>query len=163
MTGRRDGPGPGSDTEWLRRAVDLSRRCPPSPTAFSVGAILVAADGRELARGYSRQDGGRVHAEEAALRSLGQPRPGLRDATLYTSLEPCTRRASSPSPCTRLVLEAGIGRVVVAWREPPLFVADCTGVETLRAAGVEVVCRDELAEAARAVNRHLLPSGPAGG
>jgi diaminohydroxyphosphoribosylaminopyrimidine deaminase/5-amino-6-(5-phosphoribosylamino)uracil reductase len=51
----------------------------------------------------------------------------------------------------------------VAWREPPLFVADCTGVETLRTAGVEVVCRDELAAAARAVNRHLLPSGTAGG
>ncbi|MGW5336001.1 dCMP deaminase [Streptomyces bauhiniae] len=144
---------------WLRRAVDLSRRCPPSPGAFCVGAFLVAADGREMARGHSRQDGSRVHAEEAALRALGHPPPSLRGATLYTSLEPCTRRASSPSPCARLVLEAGIGRVVVAWREPPLFVADCTGVETLRAAGVEVVCHDELAAEARAVNRHLLGSG----
>jgi diaminohydroxyphosphoribosylaminopyrimidine deaminase/5-amino-6-(5-phosphoribosylamino)uracil reductase len=139
--------------------VDLSRRCPPSPTAYSVGAVLVGADGRELSRGYSRQDGSRVHAEQAALRSLGRPRPALRGATLYTSLEPCTRRASSPSPCARLVLAAGIGRVVVAWREPPLFVADCTGVETLRAAGVEVVCRDELAAEARSVNRHLLSPG----
>ncbi|MFD5077748.1 dCMP deaminase [Streptomyces sp. NPDC058371] len=157
MTAR--GEGPGTDLEWLRRAVDLSRHCPPSPTAYSVGAVLVGADGRELSRGYSRQDGSRVHAEQAALRSLGPPRPSLRGATLYTSLEPCTRRASSPSPCARLVLAAGVGRVVVAWREPPLFVADCTGVETLRAAGVEVVCRDELAAAARSVNRHLLSPG----
>ena len=30
------------DLHWLRQAIELSRRCPPSPTAFSVGALIPA-------------------------------------------------------------------------------------------------------------------------
>lgn len=45
---------------------------------------------------------------------------------------------------------------MIAWREPDLFVTGCEGVDRLRAAGVEVVELPELAEQARAVNRHLL-------
>lgn len=45
--------------------------------------------------------------------------------------------------------------MVVAWREPNLFVADCQGVEMLEQAGVTVVEIPELGEAARAVNNHL--------
>ena len=40
--------GPGADHQWLAEAIELSRRCPPSASAFSVGAILVAADGAVL-------------------------------------------------------------------------------------------------------------------
>jgi len=43
------------------------------------------------------------------------------------------------SICTQLILDAGIQRVVIAAREPALFVADPQGYELLIAAGVEVV------------------------
>jgi pyrimidine deaminase RibD-like protein len=52
-------------------------------------------------------------------------------------------------------VDAGIGRVVLAWREPPLF-APGGGADWLRGHGVMVVELPELADAARAVNAHLL-------
>lgn len=140
------------DHRLLRRAVALAGRCPPSAT-FRVGALVVAADGTTLAEGWSGRRDARDHAEESALAELaGDPR--LAGATIYTSLEPCSTRASRPASCTRLILEAGVPRVVYAWREPSLFV-DCQGDELLRAAGREVVEVPELARLVRAANTHL--------
>ncbi|GHG60161.1 hypothetical protein GCM10018779_27250 [Streptomyces griseocarneus] len=147
---RREG-----DRAWLELAIEVARDCPPSSTAYSVGAVIVAADGTELARGHSREDHPLSHAEEAALAKLSPDDPRLAGATLYSSLEPCSVRSSRPRACAHLVLGTGIPRVVLAWREPSLFVADCTGVELLEQAGVEVVEIPELADAARAVNAHL--------
>lgn len=150
------GPGtPGTDRDLLEAAIALSRRSPPSDTAFSVGALVVDAAGTVLAQGWSRPRGPHDHAEETALAALG---PGWRAApgtTVYSSLEPCSRRASRPRTCTELILAAGIARVVFAWREPSIFV-DGRGAELLRAAGVEVAELPELAPAVREVNRHLL-------
>jgi diaminohydroxyphosphoribosylaminopyrimidine deaminase/5-amino-6-(5-phosphoribosylamino)uracil reductase len=148
-------PGePQADLHWLREAIELSRRCPPSSRAFSVGAILVAGDGQVIATGYSRERDPKDHAEEVALdRAAGDLR--LAGATLYSSLEPCLTRASRLRSCAELTLEAGIRRVVIAWLEPPLFVAG-GGAGALRSGGVTVVEIPWLAEAARAVNAHLL-------
>jgi diaminohydroxyphosphoribosylaminopyrimidine deaminase/5-amino-6-(5-phosphoribosylamino)uracil reductase len=44
--------------------------------------------------------------------------------------------------------------VVIAWREPDIFVT-CEGVALLTAAGVSVVELPEFAAQARAVNGHL--------
>jgi diaminohydroxyphosphoribosylaminopyrimidine deaminase/5-amino-6-(5-phosphoribosylamino)uracil reductase len=104
-----------------------------------------------LADGWSRRSDPKEHAEEAALATLDTVPAG---ATVYSSLEPCTVRASRPRTCTQLIIAAGIARVVFAWREPSLFV-ECDGAERLRAAGVEVVELGELADAAREPNRHL--------
>jgi diaminohydroxyphosphoribosylaminopyrimidine deaminase/5-amino-6-(5-phosphoribosylamino)uracil reductase len=143
-----------SDLRWLRQAVELSRRCPPSGTAFSVGAVLVTASG-EIATGYSRERGPKDHAEEVALAKAAERGLNVRGGTLYSSLEPCAERASRPVPCARLIAAAGIARVVIAWLEPPLF-ARGGGAAWLRAHGVPVGERTELAAAARSVNAHLL-------
>ncbi|MGH3648534.1 MAG: deaminase [Micromonosporaceae bacterium] len=143
------------DHRWMKLAIELSRRCPPVETAYSVGAVIVDADGQEIARGYSRETDPKVHAEEAALEKVDPGDPRLASATLYSTLEPCSQRASRPRSCAQLILDAGIPRVVIAWREPSLFVADCEGVELLSAAGVTVTELAELADAARAVNVHL--------
>ncbi|MDT3445500.1 MULTISPECIES: dCMP deaminase [unclassified Pseudofrankia] len=145
-----------ADGRWLAHAVELGRRCPPSTTAFSVGAVIVGVDGETvLAEGWSRATDPRDHAEEAALRVFSARDPRLAGATIYSSLEPCSARASRPRTCTELILAAGIGRVVFAWREPALFV-DCQGAELLAAAGVTVVERPDLAAGVRAANAHLL-------
>lgn len=144
------------DRVWMLRAIALSRRCPPSDTAFSVGAVVVGADGAELASGFSRENDPAEHAEEAALAKLAPDDPRLPGATLYSTLEPCSRRASRPVPCARLVLDSGVRRVVIAWREPSLLVEDCVGVELLTGGGVTVVELPGLAEEAREANAHLL-------
>lgn len=142
------------DRHWLAVAVELSRNCPPSETAFAVGAVVVDARGEPIATGYSRETDDRVHAEEAALAKLDPADPRLAGATIYSSLEPCSRRASRPRTCTRLILDAGIPRVVFALREPPTFV-DGQGAELLAEAGRTVVERPDLGDAVRAVNRTL--------
>jgi 5-amino-6-(5-phosphoribosylamino)uracil reductase len=153
------GPG-GPDHRFLRWAVELARLCPPSPTAFSVGAVIVAEDGEVLATGFSREQEDHDHAEEVALRKLG-PDPRLRHATIYSSLVPCGARASRPLTCVQHIVAAGIPRVVFAWREPRLF-TDGEGAEQLRAAGVAVTEVSGLAARARAVNAHLLSRSPPG-
>jgi diaminohydroxyphosphoribosylaminopyrimidine deaminase/5-amino-6-(5-phosphoribosylamino)uracil reductase len=143
----------------MLEAISLAWRCPPSDTAYSVGAIIVAADGIPLAGGYSRESDPHVHAEEAALAKLGpgasQDPSRLAGATIYSTLEPCSVRRSRPRSCTQLILASGIGRVVLAWREPSLFVADCQGYELLRQAGLYVVELPGFAERAQAPNQHL--------
>ena len=138
---------------WLARAVALAGQCPPSATAFSVGAVVVAAGGALLATGFSRETGPADHAEEAALAKLAGAVPA--GATLYSSLEPCAARASRPRPCAELIITAGLRRVVIAWREPPLFVPG-GGAALLEAAGVAVTEIPALAAAARVPNAHLL-------
>jgi pyrimidine deaminase RibD-like protein len=147
-----------ADRRWLQAAVDLSRRCPVTRSAYAVGAIIVGPDGSELARGYSRETDEQVHAEESALTKLDQEGLDLSGATIYSSLEPCSARRSRPRTCTELILAAGIRRVVLALREPPVFV-DCHGVELLGQAGVEVIELPELAGQVRAINAHVLGTG----
>jgi len=151
------GSGPeasAADRGWLARAIGLSRCCPPSRTAYAVGAVIVAADGAVLATGYSREASPHDHAEEAALAKLG-PAAGLAGATLYSSLEPCRFRASRPRPCAELIIEAGLRRVVIAWLEPPVLAAG-GGAAMLCEAGVTVVEIPGLAAEARAVNAATL-------
>jgi riboflavin biosynthesis pyrimidine reductase/pyrimidine deaminase RibD-like protein len=149
------GPG-GPDRRFTSWAVELSRLCPPSDSAFSVGAVVVAEDGEVLSTGFSREQEEHDHAEEVALRKLGFGDPRLRRATIYSSLVPCGARASRPVTCVQHIVAAGIPRVVFAWREPPLFTAG-DGAEQLRAAGVAVSELPDLAARARAVNAHLEP------
>lgn len=154
-------PGTGrepniADRNWLTLACELAALCPPSETAFSVGAVIVAADGTELARGYSRESDPHDHAEEGALAKLPAEDARLATATIYSSLEPCARRASRPRPCAQLIRDMGLRRVVTAWREPDTFVVGADGVETLEDAGVTVVALPEYASAAQAPNLHLL-------
>jgi diaminohydroxyphosphoribosylaminopyrimidine deaminase/5-amino-6-(5-phosphoribosylamino)uracil reductase len=156
--GPRPGPPrpgrPQADLHWLREAIELSRRCPPSESAFSVGAVLVSDAGTVIATGYSRERDPKDHAEEVALaRAAGDPM--LTGATLYSSLEPCLARASRSRSCAELIIGAGIPRVVIAWLEPPLFAAG-GGAGALRRAGVTVVEIPWLAGLARSVNAHLV-------
>jgi pyrimidine deaminase RibD-like protein len=123
-------------------------------TAYAVGAIIVGADGAEVARGFSRETDPADHAEESALAKAAVTGADLSRATIYTSLEPCSIRRSRSRSCTELILAAGIRRVVFAMREPPTFV-DCRGAETLLEAGIEVVELTDLAGLVRQVNAHL--------
>ncbi|MGH3767075.1 MAG: dCMP deaminase [Pseudonocardiaceae bacterium] len=139
----------------MRVAIELAHQCPPSPGAFSVGAVIVDQNGNKISWGYSRETDKHVHAEESALAKLPSGDPRLKASTIYSTLEPCSQRKSRPRACTQLILEAKIPRVVIAWREPSLFVADCQGYELLADAGVEVVEISDLANEAQAPNAHL--------
>jgi riboflavin biosynthesis pyrimidine reductase/pyrimidine deaminase RibD-like protein len=142
---------PDPDRYWLRVCVEESRKCPPSDTAYPVGAVIVAADGKEIARGYSRETDPKAHAEEEALAKVEADDPRLATATIYSSLEPCSTRKSRPRSCSQWILDAGIPRVVFALREPTRFVIG-EGAELLAAAGVAVAEREDLADEVKDVS-----------
>ena len=144
-----------ADARWLAEAIELSARCPPTESAFCVGAIVVSTSDLVIAQGYSRQSDPNEHAEEAALASAVAVRADLTGATLYTSLEPCLRRVSRPVSCAELILRSGVRRVVYAWREPPIFQPG-GGAAWLEEHGVAVIELPDLASAAQAVNESLL-------
>lgn len=124
------------DARWMARALELARQgegmTRPNPP---VGAVLVQ-DGVVRAEGFHAVAGG-AHAEQACLKHVPRGASGsLRTAVLYVTLEPCSTHGRTP-PCTELILQHGIGRVVVAVRDPNPRHAG-RGIEILRAAGVEV-------------------------
>ena len=135
----------------MARAVALAERCPPSRTAFSVGAVIVL-DGHMLGEGHSRAEDPHDHAEEVALRRASGPVAG---ATAYSTMEPCGHRSSRPVPCARLLADAGIARVVYALPEPANFVATPGGLAVLRASGIALDAMPEFAAAADRPNAHL--------
>jgi 5-amino-6-(5-phosphoribosylamino)uracil reductase len=141
------------DLARLREAIALGDACPASAT-FRVGALLTDPAGAVLARGHSGERDPHDHAEEVALGKLATL-PGAPPAlSIYSSLEPCSSRASRPVSCTEHILASPVQRVVFAWREPDVFV-DCVGAERLRAAGRTVLEVPELAYLVRRTNSHL--------
>jgi diaminohydroxyphosphoribosylaminopyrimidine deaminase/5-amino-6-(5-phosphoribosylamino)uracil reductase len=149
--------GIASHADWMEAAITFSRLAPRVGSRYAVGAIIVDYDGSILATGYTGESDPHEHAEEAALSKLA-PGTDLSRATIYTTMEPCTSRASRPASCTELVVAAGFARVVLALREPLLF-ADCDGVGTLLRAGIDVIELPMLADVVRAVNAHVLEPG----
>lgn len=96
-----------------------------------VGCLLVK-NGKVIARGYHRQDGG-PHAEVQALNATQEDPSG---ATAYVSLEPCCTHIRTP-PCTSKLISAGIQRVVIGELDPHPKV-NGAGVRMLQEAFISV-------------------------
>jgi diaminohydroxyphosphoribosylaminopyrimidine deaminase/5-amino-6-(5-phosphoribosylamino)uracil reductase len=89
------------------------------------------AHGQVIAEGLHR-GAGSPHAEVDALAHAGA---AARGATAVVTLEPCNHTGRT-GPCAQALVDAGVRRVVVVQRDTnPVAVG---GIETLRAAGVEV-------------------------
>ncbi len=101
----------------------------PNP---AVGAVLVK-DGKILSTGYT-QPPGKYHAERMALINLSTEI--TKDSTLYVTLEPCCFHGRTP-PCTDIIIEKKIKRVVVAIKDPNPNV-NGKGIKILRENGIIV-------------------------
>ncbi len=114
----------------MQRALGLARRglysTPPNP---AVGCVLVRW-GQVLGEGF-HELAGKPHAEVFALRDAGAAAAG---ATAYVTLEPCAHHGRTP-PCVDALIEARVGRVVIAMRDPNPRV-DGSGMLRLVQAGI---------------------------
>ena len=140
------------DLALLREAINESKKCVPDAGSYCVGAVIVTADGHRFA-GYTHETSPTHHAEQEALKKAVEAGADLRGATMYASMEPCTKRKSEPKSCTRLILEHGFRKVVFACYEPTKFVR-CEGACTLRAAGLEVRVYPDLEQEVLQINGH---------
>jgi diaminohydroxyphosphoribosylaminopyrimidine deaminase / 5-amino-6-(5-phosphoribosylamino)uracil reductase len=139
------------DQTHLRRALELAEggrgRVSPNPL---VGAVIVR-DGETLGEGFHAELGG-LHAERAALADCRERGEDPAGATMYVTLEPCAHQGRQP-PCVEAILEAGIGRVVIASEDPSEKAAG-RGPGILRDGGVEVAFASGAeATAARRLNQ----------
>lgn len=142
------------DRKWLRQAIEASRQSPPCSTAYRVGAVIVTRSG-EVFTGYTHEHSATHHAEQEAVLKALAAGAELRGAAIYSSMEPCSRRASEPESCTQMIIRLGFAHVAFALYEPDRFV-DCRGALTLREAGIDVRAYPDLGDEVRAVNAHLL-------
>ena len=130
---------------YIAHWIEIARRgeyyVAPNPM---VGAVLVRnSDGAILAEGWHEKYG-EGHAEvncfrnyELKIKNYELTPVDLKDCTLFVSLEPCSHYGKTP-PCAKLIIEKGVGRVVVGMLDPNPLVAG-KGVQMLRDAGIEVV------------------------
>ena len=127
-------PFSDDDRHHMARALALAERglCTTTPNP-RVGCVIVR-DGEVIGEGWHER-AGEAHAEVAALADARARGHDTRGATLYATLEPCSRHGRTPA-CVDAVLEAQIGRVVAAMRDPNP--AQNGGAERLRGAGVHV-------------------------
>jgi diaminohydroxyphosphoribosylaminopyrimidine deaminase/5-amino-6-(5-phosphoribosylamino)uracil reductase len=140
-----------TDQAHLRRALELAEggRGHVSPNPL-VGAVLVR-DGRLIGEGFHAELGG-SHAERAALADCRERGENPNGATMYVTLEPCAHQGRQP-PCVEAILEAAIGRVVIAADDPSEKAAG-RGPGILRDGGVEVAFASGAeATAARRLNQ----------
>ncbi len=130
-----------TDSQWMQRAIALAARgegwVEPNPM---VGCVLVgcgAHAGQLLGEGYHRRYG-EAHAERAALDNAHERGHAdkILGATAYVTLEPCCHHGKTP-PCTNALIEARIGRVVIAQLDPFAQVSG-QGIAQLQQAGITV-------------------------
>jgi diaminohydroxyphosphoribosylaminopyrimidine deaminase / 5-amino-6-(5-phosphoribosylamino)uracil reductase len=140
-----------ADRVYLQRALELAEfgRGKVSPNPL-VGAVIVR-DGGVIGEGFHAELGD-LHAERAALADCVARGEDPRGATMYVTLEPCAHVGRQP-PCTEAILEAGIGRVVIASDDPSEKAAG-RGPGMLRDGEVKVeFAAGEEATAARLLNQ----------
>ena len=145
------------DEQWMTLAVNQAKLCQSTTTAYNVGAVLVSTSSTPstlLATGHSRQLPGNTHAEECCFIKVPSFSPA-NNSTLYTTMEPCSTRLSGKKSCTEWCLQLGINRVVIASKEPDVFVK-CVGVDILERAGIEVVLMPQWNDLCLALNSHLV-------
>jgi diaminohydroxyphosphoribosylaminopyrimidine deaminase/5-amino-6-(5-phosphoribosylamino)uracil reductase len=146
------------DEKYMRMALRLAEkargRTSPNPM---VGAVVVK-DGKVIARGWHKK-AGEPHAEAIALRKAGE---AARGATLYLTLEPCSHTGKRTPPCSPLVIQSGVKRVVVAMIDPNPKVSG-EGVKALRFAGIRVeagLLEDEAERLNEAFVKHVTTKVP---
>lgn len=99
-----------------------------------VGCVILDRDGNQISTGFHKKYG-ENHAERDALLKLknGEEKGG----TLIVNLEPCSHFGKTP-PCTDLIIERGIKKVVIGMRDVNPIVSG-NGIKKLKEAGIEVV------------------------
>lgn len=145
------------DIRYMRRAIELAKKgagfVNPNPM---VGCVIVKND-IIIGEGYHELYGG-FHAERNALTKSNAD---FDNATLYVTLEPCCHHGKTP-PCTDIIIEKGIKKVVVGILDPNPLVGG-KGISILKDAGIDVVTgvlEDEIKELNKVFLKYIKTKRP---
>ena len=126
----------------LKLALKGKGKVSPNPM---VGCVVLNKKGEIISKGYHKAYG-ENHAERDALLKVSTKE--CEGGTLYVNLEPCSHFGKTP-PCTDIILERKIARVVFGMKDPNRKVS---GAEILKKAGLKVT-EGVLEEEAKFLNR----------
>jgi diaminohydroxyphosphoribosylaminopyrimidine deaminase/5-amino-6-(5-phosphoribosylamino)uracil reductase len=122
------------DEKYMARCLELAAKGAGSTAPNPMVGCVIVHEERIIGEGYHRAVG-EAHAEVNAIASVKDPRL-LASSTLYVNLEPCSYHGRTP-PCSDLIVEKKIPRVVVGVPDPNPLVAG-NGLRHLEKKGVEV-------------------------
>ncbi len=146
-------PSTNFDRIMMQRALLLARAgmgyVSPNPL---VGCVITNTNGVVLGEGAHLAFGG-PHAEVNAIQDAESKGYDVRGATAFVTLEPHAHHGKTP-PCTKLLIEKGIARCVIAMEDPNPNVSGA-GTRELRAAGIAVEI-GLLEREARELNRFFI-------
>jgi len=118
----------------MKRALELAAlghgKVSPNPM---VGCVIVKDD-HIIGEGWHNAYGG-PHAEVNAVQCV-QDKTLLQGSDVYVTLEPCSHHGKTP-PCADMLIEYGVGKVVVCNEDPNPLVSG-RGIRKLRQAGIHV-------------------------
>ena len=117
----------------MNKCIELAKlaegETSPNPL---VGCVIINNNGDIVSTGYHKKYG-ENHAERDALIKIDN----AKDCTLIVNLEPCSHHGKTP-PCTDIIIEKGIKKVVYGMKDPNPIVAG-KGLQKLKEAGIEVI------------------------
>jgi diaminohydroxyphosphoribosylaminopyrimidine deaminase/5-amino-6-(5-phosphoribosylamino)uracil reductase len=145
--------------EYLHTAFLLAKRANSRdirPNPF-VGAIIVDQNGEIIGEGY-HQKAREAHAEVIAINNALLKTNNLSKCTLYVTLEPCSHVGKTP-PCTSLILEHKIPKVVIGSMDPNPLVSGAA-LLTDRGVNVEICILPEIVELNNIFNINQLNKRP---
>ncbi|MCD9197474.1 hypothetical protein [Aeromicrobium wangtongii] len=115
----------GSDREklgrWMAQAVDEGKksiveagRARPAPM---VGVVVVSAEGTLLGSSHRGATGDGDHAEYGLLEKVLKG-VDLSGASVFSTLEPCSRRSEGKIACAQRLIDRGVANVYVGMYDP---------------------------------------------
>jgi len=146
-----------TDIHYMNYAFSYAQSHPDEHRKKAIGAIIVK-NGEIIGKGYreTRTIGEKIltiHAEHMAINDAGD---NAENATLYTTLEPCTKRFKAdycitPKPCCELITDSKIKRVVIANKDENFGGG---GIDYLLEKGVDVAICDGFERFKNLVQNH---------
>lgn len=144
-----------NDQYYMKLALDLARSTKGQTTPNPVVGAVIVKNNQIVGLG-AHLKAGEPHAE---IHAIQMAKENTKGATLYVTLEPCSHYGRTP-PCSNLVIQSGIERVVIATTDPNPSVSG-KGIERMKKAGlqVEVGLLKEEADQLNQVFYHFIQTG----
>lgn len=144
------------ERKFMEAAIAAARRSRVDSTGMvpRVGAVAVVGD-RIIGEAYREEFEPGQHAEYVLLEKH-LPNDSLVNATVYTTLEPCTKRGEGKIPCVERLVNRKVRRVVIGMLDPNPIVRGL-GFRKLRLANIRTeVFPHELMSAVEDLNRDFV-------
>jgi pyrimidine deaminase RibD-like protein len=126
------------DRPFCERAVELAKKSVAEDDRLHpyVGVVIVK-DGKILATGYRGESGNGDHGEYCALKKINEDvdKVDLSGCTVYTTLEPCSKRKPPKKPCATRLITAKATRVVSGMPDKD---SEVYGLSSLAEAGIHI-------------------------